>query len=486
MVKLHYQQDQEELFARCGGHMTELINTETGVKAAASQAIGRDIIEQFRPDADHFLQHVIAMGDHESYGPNRNQDAWTKKANSENFQTFTKYGHFFKEHRHTNPSLKIGDIKYAAYNEPMARIELLVWGHKKKAEAQYQKALDGGELHYSMAARVPHDICNVCDHVAKSPALWCGHMKRARGQYIASAKKYAFVRNPDPKFFDISDVGYNADRIAHYLQYSFGDDEMLKAASADMIINGAEWAEFEGVTAPADMDDIKLSGVVSEWVNKMAALEVELATGCQDSTSEMREIVKAASWLFDLSGWTDGQAEALRIPNAGTLFHHLATKKAMMPLPLFAAYAQDIPLSTAMTDPKVAAAEDLMDGIFGRIITEGPIADVSTVCSAFGSPAAGHDPSFDDELDGLVAQAEEKFGLRCAVKRCSAGVLRASIEESKPGTVPGESVIKLSSQELAESYALYQAQALSDMARFGDPAGDVDLALLVGSNTAKK
>lgn len=48
--------------------MSELIDTERGVKSAASELIGRDVIEQHRPDDDHFLIHCIAMGDTETYG----------------------------------------------------------------------------------------------------------------------------------------------------------------------------------------------------------------------------------------------------------------------------------------------------------------------------------------------------------------------------------------------------------------------------------
>jgi len=199
----------------------------------------------------------------------------------------------------------------------------------------------------------------------------------------------------------------------------------------------------------------------------------------------MREVVKAARWMFDLSGWTDAKAQALRVPNPGTLFHHMAVKKAMLPLPLFAAYTQGCPLSAAQADPAVDEAGQLLEGIYGRIAEDGPSADASPAYAAFGVPAASHDPSFDDELDKLVGEAEEQFGLRCAVKRCSRAVLRDGMEPVVKESAAGERVVKMSAASLAEAYALYQAQALSDMARFGHPAGDVEMALLAGSSAAK-
>lgn len=161
MIKVHYQEDQEDLYRLCDGMMNTLIETESGVKSAASDLISRDIIEQFRPDKDHFLIHCVAMGDTETYGPNKNADGWPKEALERRHHTFVKNGHFFREHRNRDPKKKIGDIKYAAFDpKGMHRVELLMWGNKEKAASEYAKAREGKELSFSMSARVPDDVCS--------------------------------------------------------------------------------------------------------------------------------------------------------------------------------------------------------------------------------------------------------------------------------------------------------------------------------------
>jgi hypothetical protein len=488
VLKVHYQTDQEVLFAACGGMMSTLIDTERGVKCAASDAIGRDVIEAMRPDKDHFLQHVVAMGDHELYGPNRNADAWTKEANSTCYPTFVKYGHYFREHRHSNPALAIGSIKHAAYNDRMARIELLVWGHKKKAAEEYAAARAGKPLSYSMAAKVPFDVCSCCHNKARSPAEWCGHMKKSRGQYLPEFNKYAFVFNPNPKYFDISRVGYPADRIAHYLSYAFGEEEgMAKAASGDIVVSGAEWAAFEGLREPDGIDRACLAPALSAYLKKMAAAERQVTAGCPECTREMAELAKAAAYLMDLSRAPSSMGRPLRKPETGTVMRKLACGRTVLPLPLFASMLSGKDVGECMRDSGVAGAEALLPGIFSRMEEQGVSEDMTGLFTAYGHFAAENDPKYDDEVDRVVAQAENLFGLDGAVKRCSAGLLSSALREPAPrraaedlGAAPGGAV------KLAESYAQYQLRALLDMELSGNAPSGMDLALLAGCNSAKR
>ena len=155
LIKTHYQTDQEELLKACGGTMSTLLEVETGVKSAASDLIGRDLIEQHRPDDNHFLQHLIAMGDSETYGYNKNADGFSKQALTDHHKSFETSAHQFREHRNKCAKTQgIGTVKYAAFDgskDGMSRVEMLVWTDKRKGEEEYELAKQGSELSYSMS-----------------------------------------------------------------------------------------------------------------------------------------------------------------------------------------------------------------------------------------------------------------------------------------------------------------------------------------------
>lgn len=246
MEKIHYQDDHAAVIKNAG-YRFQFIDGDAKMTKSASAAISRETADQWKPDSRHFGLHVIAMGSEESVGPNRNGDGWPAQALRDYHPTFTKFGCFFREHKNRCQKTQgIGQIKLAAYNDPMSRVELILWGDKNKAEEEYEMAKAGKELSFSMSARMPYDRCSICDKKSRSQAAYCSHLKNHMLQYMPQMKKYAFARNMDDlKFFDISRVGKRADRVATYIRYMFGDD-MAKAASfGERVITGADWANME-------------------------------------------------------------------------------------------------------------------------------------------------------------------------------------------------------------------------------------------------
>lgn len=150
--KIVYPDANEALFEACEGSMAKIVlNTEKSIKEASSNSITKKMLEDCRPDKDHFLIHFIGVGDYEKYGFNKNADAFPKKANEKYYDTFVKNGHLFREHKSDNPEVNaIGQIKKAMYNPEMGRIELAVWANIKKASEEYEKALAGETLSCSM------------------------------------------------------------------------------------------------------------------------------------------------------------------------------------------------------------------------------------------------------------------------------------------------------------------------------------------------
>jgi len=477
MLKLQFQGDQESLWEACGGSMSTLIQTDTGIKQAASDVITKELLDQYRPDNDHWLQHVVALGDYETWGENRNADAYDKVANSTCHPNFVKFGHFFREHRHKDPSLKIGDIKYSAYNPQMKRVELLVWGNKKLAAAEYADALEGKTRTYSMACKIAFDVCNICGHKAKSPAVWCDHMKLARGQYMPEHKKYAFVFNPNPKFFDISDVGYPADRTAYGLRQILGEEGAIKAASAGTapVISGAEWAELEGVTVPAALSDTTLGP-------KQAAMAVRLCELKNPISLHLQEIVKAAGCgSMRGGGLPEESMKAMRAVSPGCMFRHMAKRKALLPLQEFAAMLTGAPVKEMETDKTVGdAIEELKGGTIIKTMGTGGVSEDLTKLFSMGGHNASHmGSSYNDAFDKAVDDAEELFNIDTAPERCATIIIKTSM--ALPITLVERNIVGMTSTKLAQVYGQYVLQALVDMEELHHTLDDNSIAMVAGS-----
>lgn len=205
------------------------------------------------------LVHLIAIGATEAYGPNRNGDGFKSATCRKYHPTFVKHARWYRNHQNKDESKSYGIIKMSAFNEAMKRIELLVALNGTKeaadrnkglvADKEMQKIASGsGDWGVSMACRVPFDVCSGCGNKAPSRAQYCKAASCKYGGCFDNLTKVAedghvlHVDNPEPTWFDISDVYRPADRIA----YVFGH---MKAASHGGV-GGALLADELGVTAP--------------------------------------------------------------------------------------------------------------------------------------------------------------------------------------------------------------------------------------------
>lgn len=146
MVKLIHSGSFDETI----GVGAEIIRREGELNKQASTIFGKEY-EDLKPDDKHVGIHVVALGDAEHYGENRNGDLFSKKACVEYHPTFVKYGHVFRHHRNKDPEKSIGIIKASAYNEPMGRIELFIHADKEKAAPEIERLEKEGEIPFSMA-----------------------------------------------------------------------------------------------------------------------------------------------------------------------------------------------------------------------------------------------------------------------------------------------------------------------------------------------
>lgn len=251
------------------------IDSDWMVKRAAA-GVFREF-KGLKPDPGHALIHLIAMGDAEYLGLNKNADFffgsareldlphedwsriritppdgepyWQEKSaatfgnrthvgNKERCHTFKTHGHVFKDHKNKAFERKTkdgkiikadkiyGSVKAAAHNDAMHRVELMIQvPYGPDWDSDLEKMARGEEVEFSMAGLTPADICSVCGHKAKSRDEYCDHLRLHPTALLKSGHVIGAV-NDHMTFFDISRVNRRADRIAVGL-------DLIKAASHD-------------------------------------------------------------------------------------------------------------------------------------------------------------------------------------------------------------------------------------------------------------
>lgn len=462
MEKLIHSDDaQDGLIAAAGGALAFLFENTTQVKSASSSAMSEALMQQHLPDDKHFGVHLIAMGSGENYAHNRNGDHWPEDELKDRHHTFVKNGHFFREHRNRDPKLAIGSVKASAYNEDMDRVELIIHGDKEKAAPEYARFRDNKSSSYSMSARVVGDICSCCSHFAKKSAEYCQHAKRHMNQWLPEFSKFAFVRNVKPTFFDISDVGYPADRIAHHLEYLHGKGELEKAASAEF--HGSAWlAEQQGLVLPSEQITGCASPVRQAWLEKLASLEtrVEQLQRQPDGSPLSHFLKYAIQHTGSECPITAEEFQRLRNTDHQVLFNKLANRGAVLPFQWFAALALNEPLEKIASHPTTQAAAAHLPRVFRQLRDQDHDAELETSFL----PATDYKSSCwnGDPIDGLLDQITPHYSIHPEQARVR--IMRITIV---PGIkcASGSPDVTARGKQLADAYGCYKLGFVEHAAR---------------------
>ena len=270
-------------------------------KSAARACFASDDI---KPEKGKSFLHLIAMGAAPNFPSNKNGDTFYKTATlveiprpkrgvssklsisqglKDTHDTFVKFAKVYREHKH-NPGDKVwGDVVKSAFNDDMDRVELIIRVDDKEWAPQLEKLASGKELSFSMSTRVPFDICSICGNKARNRREYCDDLKQNMGQIIKSGHVVSAI-NDMMRFFDISEVGKRADRIA------LG----LKKVASGSIMSGSELAEALEIAYPfADgfVDHSKQAAL-----NKLSDIEKKIeVTGVDNLSAEQLALGSAAS-----------------------------------------------------------------------------------------------------------------------------------------------------------------------------------------------
>jgi hypothetical protein len=469
-TKLVATDDHPELMEAAGGQLTQFFDRSDPITKSASDAIMRDDIARLMPPDTHFGVHAISMGAEEDYGFNRNADSASRKSLMAYHPSFEKFGHIYREHNNKCPKTQsVGQIKLARYNERMNRGELFFWVEKDKAPDMYKAAKAGKELSWSMSMKLPYDRCSICDKKSRNRGEYCGCLKKNLGKYVEPMRKFAYARNEDDvKFFDMSEVKRRADRIATYLSYTFADNDMRKAASADdLVISGAEWFDFERGNA----NILPLSAWDSVMLHKLASTEREL----QGEMPAVRNTLAAAAPDFR------AHLVGLRNMDIRNLTGELAKRAAILDFLSFTSLITGVPVADLEKDAGcMAAKESLLPTIFSDMEEAGgslsdETTDMATTPDSCGCSLTGN----KDVIDDLMKEESESLSLNPDMAK--GRMMKVEVVKVAAHLQKSAATVDSYNKTLAHIYARYVVKA-ARMA--GIDSSPLSLRMLVAMNLA--
>jgi len=465
MTKLIYNDSMIDSNSEFSIRIVEDTSTLTK-QASVFSKVAKDI----QPDKDHVGIHVIALGESERYGFNRNGDAFTKKACIESHPTFVKHGHVYEHHQNKDPEKKLGDIVKSAYNEDMGRIELFIHAHKDKAETHLNKLASSGEVPVSMACRVKEDRCSVCDQLrssSKDPRQ-CSHIAMSLGK-TAEDGQVIGTYNDHPKFFDISFVYRPADRIAWNL------NKTASAAGVDSV----KLAEDAGLWTPPEL--IMEDGAPFDKLDilkKMASFEDKYRSiaqrGPQDPwETQMWELRKAAY----ATSVPDAYISDLRRYEPEDVLSNLARNKVILDPESYCKYAMGIDLGQLR--PHLGEVKKACDGLFTRLLKEGKAYEVcSDSYYDFITPSKYVIPQAST-LDAKVAMVKSasSFSDDYVFKRAVDATASGLNPQLSCKSVPSSTISQVA-KVVSEKYASYKLASINAM-RYFHPSESVDRQLAI-------
>ena len=331
MIKVTYSSDISSTVG-VGG---EIVKSASELGKQASTIFHMEY-EQLAPPKGMTGIHLVALGDSEAYPMNRNGDLFPKEACVKYHDTFVKYGHVYQHHRNKDPKKAIGQIKAAAYNPDMHRIELYIWADNEKAHDHLERLEKTGETPFSMACRVDSDRCSVCNAIRKQAgdASECDHIKYSLGK-IAEDGTQIGTYNDRPTWFDISFVGRPADRIAWNLK-------VASAMPEDLMINSSvKQAEIEGYVLP---DDLAIESDLAKRKLLVMGKLAECYRKCESWLSGETRPQGRDRYVFELrklagAALDDSVLSSMRELDPSDAFSALGDAGVIMDVPSFFKYA---------------------------------------------------------------------------------------------------------------------------------------------------
>jgi hypothetical protein len=273
-----------------------VLHESTSLEKRATHSPAQDYIRNIRPEPGKSIVLVIGLGDHETYGGNRNGDGFPSEPMrgkiaadevlTKHYKSYEK-AHVFRHHANTDASKAIGRVKQAFWNPYMRRVELVEDFDNKRAPDLLEKIASGDFPAKSMGCRIKYDVCSNCANKAKTRAEYCDHLKYAMSQIDEHTGVQNCALNPSPDFFDSSWVLRPADRTGFMMK------KVARDSAYEMRTPSYELGELveslkEKSAALAKAADIEkiLAGAPTTSVSNLTKSDASLVKKYQDSSKD--------------------------------------------------------------------------------------------------------------------------------------------------------------------------------------------------------
>ena len=171
----------------------------------------------YESSPEHTLVLAIFLGSGEYWGCNRNGDYFAEDDLVRCHDTFRDKAKYFKLHKNDDPERNYGDVLETYYNPEMKRVEGIIRIINSRAPETVNRIMGGQSVPLSMACKIKYDVCSICGNKAPSITKYCDHLKYKMCKILDDGKK-VYAINPNPIFFDISEVVKGADPTAFTLK----------------------------------------------------------------------------------------------------------------------------------------------------------------------------------------------------------------------------------------------------------------------------
>ncbi len=411
------------------------------------RASARDLL-RFDKSAGQEDLHIIALGAYEGTGFNRNGDAFSEEDCRKNNHYFKDAGRAIHRHHKNKPNdPKFGNIKAAAYNEPMKRIELIIGLDRDKCADILDEQEKTGNTNWSMASKQAYDVCSWCNHKAKTDKDRCEHIPKNIGE-LNKHGEMCGMHNPNPRWFEMSYVRRPADRIGMSLGKMASDSSIKPMLPSDYL------QLYGDIYVPENILLSKKAADKREVLHKLAEIEkhVEaIARGKKDTAKELfiqRHGAKVKGSQIDGTSMDE-----LRKMEPSQVLKVLADNGILFGPEDFARYLFDKRISS----DRISGMKSHLPGIFSKLDKDdaGEVANNEKF-----EPGEGMTPP---SLKNLVSKLHEGHSLSSgpAVRRMMMiTICMGGPKDLKPAREEEKSK-EAFDQEFAKQYAAYKLAALN-------------------------
>ena len=444
---------KKEFFHKKGNSWVSTDYLVLKVKEITTSEIEDEVKYNLEVEEDN--TYIVDIQVHNS---NRNNDLFREEECKKNYHTFTKANRAVHKHHRNKPNdPKYGNIKAAAYNEKMKRIELVLGIDKKAGADILHEQETTGNTQWSMAAKIAHDSCTFCHFKATHDNSRCEHIPAKLGEINKEGVMCA-MDNCGCNWFEISHVKRAADRIGM----------SLGKLASDLTYHPMLPSDYEKLYPDLYIpDDIILSKKAEdkrELLNKLSEMEkrVDAIARSTPTTSKEKFIKEHGHKIKHTENIDDTTMAELRKMDPGAVLKTLADNGIVLKPEDFSTYLFD----KKVKPERLEGMKTHLPHIFSNLNKEDA---GKTVNSETFEPGNARIP---DELKSLMEKLTEGHSLK------SEPVVRRIMFISISGKLkPSDKEVtkEACDYEFARKYAEYQISALNEMNEAGKLDDDIIL-----------